>query len=332
MEDDESGSASGAWRAAMADARSPQQRSARPAGPDDRGGRAEGDGRTVRRPKPTPQRRRAVPLQPEDWVRIDEIEAEAEGAVRRGRRPATTSRRQPAPARSGRDRSGRDRSGREQAGRADAQHGDGIEASVRAELARAVGSGRADRYEQRLRDASRAFEAERFPDAARMLKRLADEAPTAAAVRELHGVTLYRLARWLPAAKELEAFRLLAGSTEQHPVLADCYRALGQHRRVEELWDELKEASPSAELVVEGRIVAAGSLADQGDVKGAVALLEQGFSFPKRPRTHHLRRAYALADCYERAGDVVRARELFGRVRAADPFFADARRRERALA
>ena len=35
---------------------------------------------------------------------------------------------------------------------------------------------------------------------------------------------------------------------------------------------------------------------------------------PKRPMTHHLRRAYALADAYERAGEVVRARELFVRV------------------
>jgi tetratricopeptide (TPR) repeat protein len=269
-----------------------------------------------------------VPLQPEDWVRVDEIESEAQGAVRRGRQPATSPRRQSAA-----PRASRDQASRGQANRAGARDEDaGIEASVRAELATAVGSGRADRYEQRLRDASRAFEAERFPDAARMLKRLADEAPTAAAVRELHGLTLYRLARWRPAAKELEAFRLLSDSTEQHPVLADCYRALGQRRRVEELWEELKEASPSAELVTEGRIVTAGSLADQGDVKGAVTLLEQGFSFPKRPKMHHLRRAYTLADCYERAGDVVRARELFGRVRAADPWFADARRRERALA
>ena len=33
---------------------------------------------------------------------------------------------------------------------------------------------------------------------------------------------------------------------------------------VEELWDELRQASPSAELVMEGRIVMAGSLADRG--------------------------------------------------------------------
>ncbi len=208
---------------------------------------------------------------------------------------------------------------------------DTIEGSVRAELARAVGTAKVERYEQRLKDASRAFEAERFADALRMVKKLADDAPTAAAVRELYGLTLYRMGRWRNAAKELEAFRQLSTSTEQHPVLADCYRALGQHAKVIELWDELKSASPSAELVTEGRIVAAGSLADQRDVRGAIALLEQGFTFPKRPREHHLRRAYALADCYERAGDVVHARELFGKVAAVDPWFADAQARTRAL-
>jgi tetratricopeptide (TPR) repeat protein len=206
-----------------------------------------------------------------------------------------------------------------------------LEATVRAELARAVGTAKVERYEQRLRDASRAFEAERFTEALRLVKKLADEAPGAAAVRELHGLTLYRLGRWRAAAKELEAFRLLSSSTEQHPVLADCYRALGQYSRVEPLWDELREASPSAELVTEGRIVMAGTLADQGEVRRAITLLEQGFTFPKRPKEHHLRRAYALADCYERAGDVVRARELFARVAAVDAWFADARQRERAL-
>ena len=84
-----------------------------------------------------------------------------------------------------------------------------------------------------------------------------------AAARELYGLTLYRQGKWRAAAKQLEAFRLLTGSTEQHPVLADCYRALGQDAKVDELWDELRAASPSAELVVEGRIVVAGMLADR---------------------------------------------------------------------
>lgn len=206
-----------------------------------------------------------------------------------------------------------------------------LEAEVREQLSRAVGTARRERVERRLTEAAEHFEAERFADSARILKKLVTEAPTVAAVHELYGLTLYRQEKWKAAARELEAFRLLTGSTEQHPVLADCYRALRQWGRVAELWDELREVSPAADLVTEGRIVMAGALADRDDPAGAIRLLEQGFQFPKRPMLHHLRRAYALADLYERVGDLPRARTMFTRIATADPDFADVRRRVRAL-
>jgi len=202
---------------------------------------------------------------------------------------------------------------------------------VREQLSRAVGSSRSERVERRLGEAAEHFEADRFADAARILKKLVEEAPTVAAVHELYGLTLYRQEKWKPAARELEAFRLLSQSTDQHPVLADCYRAMRQWNQVGELWDELRAASPSAELVTEGRIVMAGSLADRDDLAGAISLLAQGFNFPKRPMTHHLRRAYALADLYERVGDLPKARTMFGRIATADPDFADVKRRVRSL-
>jgi tetratricopeptide (TPR) repeat protein len=237
------------------------------------------------------------------WVLVEEIRDEAEQAVDRA-------------ARSPRRR---------------AHAAPETDADIHTQLGKAVGVKRGGQLEKRLRAAAKEFEAERFPEAAKRLKTLSEQAPSAPAVRELYGLTLYRQGRWRLAAKELEAFRTLSGSTEQHPVLADSYRALHQWRRVEALWDELRQASPTGELVTEGRIVMAGSLADRGDVSGAIRLLEQGWRYPKRPKVHHLRRAYALADLYERAGDVGRARELFGRIRAADPAFADASARLRAL-
>ena len=45
------------------------------------------------------------------------------------------------------------------------------------------------------------------------------------------------------------------------------------------------------------------------------------------PHERHVRQWYMLADLYERAGDVPRARELFGRVVAADPELSDAAER-----
>lgn len=145
------------------------------------------------------------------------------------------------------------------------------------------------------------------------------------------GLTYYRLGRWKEAARELEAFRLATGSTDQHPVLADCNRALKRWDAAEALWDELREASPSAALVAEGRIVQAGSLADRNRLADAITLLDKGRWRVRSPRDHHLRMAYALADLYERSGDVALARQLFGWVAQADRDFSDVEERLRSL-
>jgi len=192
------------------------------------------------------------------------------------------------------------------------------------QLVALVGRKRAPRLEDQLGEAATAFAADRFIDARRILRPLVDEVPDLPEGRELYGLTLYRLGRWRDAANQLGAFvELTGGSTEQHPVLADCYRALGRPKKVAELWEELREASPSAELVAEGRIVAAGSMADSGNLAGAITLLAKGFRFPKAPKEYHLRRAYALADLYERSGDLPQARQLFARLVATDPGFYD---------
>ena len=252
--------------------------------------------------------------QPEEWIDEGELRDEAAGAVGRSRRPADG----PAPAR---------RSRRAAPADVPAAGGDGAGDDVR----QAVAPNRLARFESRLKDATDAFRRERYEDARRALRPLAEQAPGATSVRELYGLTLYRLGRWAQAARELEAFRTQTGGTEQHPVLADCYRALGRYAEVEELWEELRAASPSAELVAEGRIVAAGALADQGRLDEAIELLSAGSKPTKRAKLHHLRVAYALADLYERAGDLPRARELFGLVAASDPDFVDVQARLRAL-
>jgi tetratricopeptide (TPR) repeat protein len=111
----------------------------------------------------------------------------------------------------------------------------------------------------------------------------------------------------------------------------DCYRAQRRYDDVARLWHELSEVSPSAELVIEGRIVAAGALADQRRVDEAIALLERKAADTKRAQPHHLRLWYALADLYERAGEIPRARELFERVRRNDSSFVDVAERLAAL-
>lgn len=198
-------------------------------------------------------------------------------------------------------------------------------------LKRLVGEPRGNTLSRKLREASKAFEGERFKDARAALNPLVKEAPELPEGRELMGLTLYRLGQWKDAADHLEAFRELSGSTEQHPVLADCYRAMQRWSDVDAMWDELGEASPSADLVTEGRIVVAGAKADQGDLTSAIRILEQNWRPPKRPQPHHLRRAYALADLYDQAGRIPRARELFRWVEGHAPDLADVRERVKAL-
>jgi tetratricopeptide (TPR) repeat protein len=204
-------------------------------------------------------------------------------------------------------------------------------ADVAKDIGTKVGRAQAARVEQHLMEAAKAFERERYKEADRQLKAIVDQAPDVPAVRELYGLNLYRLGRWREAAKQLELFRQQTGSVEQNPVLADSYRALNRHTKADKLWEELRTADAPGELVTEGRIVAAGSLADRSDIAGAIRVLEKGPVQVKRPKAHHVRLWYALADLYERAGDTPKARDLFGRVVANEPDFADAAERLAAL-
>ena len=240
--------------------------------------------------------------EPEVWVEDD---ADVAGPAPGGEAPVTTTRRRSAPT---------------------------VPQDVQVELADAVGRTRSERVERRLAEAIKAYERDRYGDALRTLRPVARAAPMSATVRELHGLTLYRLGKWADAIRELEAFHALTGSYDQHPVLADCHRASRHWKEAEAVWDELRRASPPPEVLAEGRIVMAGVRADQGDLAGAIELLEQAKTKERPPPLHHLRVRYALADLYERAGDVPRARALFRSVRDHDPSLFDTSARLAALA
>jgi tetratricopeptide (TPR) repeat protein len=182
-----------------------------------------------------------------------------------------------------------------------------------------------------LTRAADAFAEGRDRDALRLLRPLRDAYPGAAGVRELLGLALYRSGQYAAAARELEAYEELTGAVDAHPVLMDCARAARDYEQVDALWTELAAASPSAELVTEGRIVLAGSLADRGRVRDAIARLERRAAPPRHPREHHLRLWYALGDLYERAGDLPLARARFELVRRHAPDFADVAERLAAL-
>lgn len=182
---------------------------------------------------------------------------------------------------------------------------------------------RAPRLLRYMQDAAGAYAAERWRDAKRALRPLLDEVPDAPAVQELHGMVLYRTGKWKDALAALQTSHDGSGSYSMHPAMMDCARALGRKDELDELWADLREASPGPETMAEGRIVYAAALADGGDVAEALKLLEKAPTAKGKVRPHHLRLWYARADMLERSGDVARARRLFEQIAEHDPDMAD---------
>ena len=164
-----------------------------------------------------------------------------------------------------------------------------------------------------------------------MVAPLVRELPTVAAVHEISGLAAYRTGRWKQAAQSLELAGQLRPDPALLPVLADCYRALRRWRDVDAVWAAVRTASPPHDVMAEARMVVAGSLADQGDLKAAIDLMRSVEQVPKRVRGHHLRQWYVLADLYDRAGDTVSAARWFAVIAQRDAAFADVRDRLRTL-
>jgi tetratricopeptide (TPR) repeat protein len=176
-------------------------------------------------------------------------------------------------------------------------------------------------------ESAAAFAAGDLPEAIRLVEQAKHIALRAAVVRELLGLAYYRAGEYRSAARELSAFRRLSGSTEQNPVIADCYRALTKPERAVELCNEIDRAVVSEAVFYEGEIVAAGALADMGRIDEAIARLERLELRPQVAREHHLRAWYALADLLERRGRYTQAAEWFDAVESADPELTDAAQR-----
>ena len=202
---------------------------------------------------------------------------------------------------------------------------------LQAKLRKVLGAADAKKALKKLNEVDSDFAQELFADAQRKINPLLKSAKNIAEIQELHGLIQYRLGKYGKAAFALEQFRTLANSTERHPILMDFYRSEERWADIAYLWSELAEVSPSAEIVTEGRIVYSGAYADQGDLKNAVKILEKGWKLPSRPKEHHLRRAYALADLYDRAGMAPKARELFRWIVQTAGTYVDAKERLKQL-
>jgi tetratricopeptide (TPR) repeat protein len=195
------------------------------------------------------------------------------------------------------------------------------------ELHSTVRPGKGDILVKTFAEAAAAFAAEDHDEAIRLGEQSKHMALRAVAPRELLGLAYYRAGRWQEAVRELSTFRRLAASSDQNPVLADCYRALGKPEKALALCGEIQPDRVSPAIAYEGAIVAAGALADMGRLGEAIERLEGLELSPGVAEEHHLRAWYVLADLLERRGRFTQARTWFEAVAAADPELTDAQDR-----
>jgi tetratricopeptide (TPR) repeat protein len=264
----------------------------------------------ARRPPRTPrdpelERQRIEDRTTEQWIDEGSVRREASDAAKRasGADARPPSRRDPKP----------------------------LDPEVTAELSTALGAQRGARLSERLAQASEALDRERYQEARRIASAIAKEAPSVSAAHELLGLANYRLGKFKQAAAALQVAQDLHANPSLLPVIADCHRAQGRWVAVDQVWAEIKATSPSHDVMAEGRMVAAGALADQGDLRGALDLMEPALKRPKTVRDFHLRQWYVLGDLYDRVGDPISARRWFAAITEFDDEFADVDARLRGL-
>lgn len=176
-------------------------------------------------------------------------------------------------------------------------------------------------------DAAAAFQAGDFDEAIKLGDQAKHMALRAVSIREFLGLAYYQQGRWQEAARELNTFRRISGTSEQNPVLADSYRAMGKPDKALEYVDEIARGTVPDAVYFEGAIVGAGALADMGRLDEAIRRLEVLDLQPKVAEAHHLRTWYMLGDLLARRGRFTQAREWFEAVAAADPELTDASER-----
>lgn len=177
-----------------------------------------------------------------------------------------------------------------------------------------------------------AFAEGNFEVAARAALDAKRDAPRSGMVQEVVGLSAYHLGWWKEALGELMAYRRITGSKDQNHVIADCFRALGRPEKATEICGEVDKSEVPPEVWAETMIVAAGALADRGDLERALRTLARADLDPAVVEPYHLRLWYVRADLLERLGRQEAAHELWGRISAEDPEFFDVQERLEASA
>ena len=137
-----------------------------------------------------------------------------------------------------------------------------------------------------------------------------------ACVREAHGITSYRNARYADALSEFRAVRRMTGDDSFIPMMADCERGLGRPERALEVLKGFRPSDPA--LKIEAIIVGAGARGDAGQHEAALVMLDVPELMNGPDTAERLRLRYAYAATLEALGRHDEAYQWFATVARED--------------
>lgn len=191
---------------------------------------------------------------------------------------------------------------------------------LRREITKVVGDGRkADEVQTAVAVGLERIDADDPRGALTYLQWARHVAGNSGSIREVLGVALYLDGQFGASRKELQAYRRMTERQDQNHLIADCLRALDQDlEQIPDLVEAMGDAPLDAQL--EGRIVWASHVADQGDPLAAIAVLAPAVAALDTPAAADLesevaaRVWYVAGDLADRAGRDKEAARWFRRV------------------
>lgn len=191
---------------------------------------------------------------------------------------------------------------------------------VQEEVTRSTRKERRQAVLQYLEAAAEAFADAKYGKAAQRAEQAKEASSSNATIREILGLSYYRLGRWKEALKELRSFRRIAGETTHMPVEMDCLRALERPGDVEKVWAQLHGLGGRPETMTEARVVYGSYLLDAGRLDEAWKVINPK-KIHKEASESSLRQWYVAARVAAHLGDESSARQLVGAITTADPGF-----------
>jgi hypothetical protein len=171
-----------------------------------------------------------------------------------------------------------------------------------------------------LAAAAEAFTEGQYHAAVRKAEHAKELASRDATIREILGLSAYRVGDWQKALRELRTYRRLSGETTHMPVEMDVLRALNRPADVTAVWEEFRKLGGGPAVKKEARVVYASHLIDMEDIDGAADLVGS----PRKtqdPWPEDLRLWYVAARIAAIQGDKSKARRLADDILLVDPSF-----------